>query len=142
VYTLQRNLNFCIPGKEIARPRSQFPHSCVCERSIFPIFLQQKRQPDQRNIEIAHRIMNAGIWTVAAQFLSWEYLFRIFGNVSLQCPSNRKTCLVPLFDSFWCLHSRTPTPFHSIYPLQSTYITLSTPSPTRLARYSYLRPNL
>jgi hypothetical protein len=29
--------------------------------------------------------MNVGIWTVAAQFLSWEYLFRIFGIVSLQC---------------------------------------------------------
>jgi hypothetical protein len=29
--------------------------------------------------------MNVGIGTVAAQFLSWEYLFRISGIVSLQC---------------------------------------------------------
>jgi hypothetical protein len=38
--------------------------------------------------------MNVGIGTGAAQFLSWEYLFRILGNVSLQCnvegPGNGK----------------------------------------------------
>ncbi len=33
--TLQRNLNLCFPRKGIARPQSQFPHSCVCERSIY-----------------------------------------------------------------------------------------------------------
>jgi hypothetical protein len=31
--------------------------------------------------------MNVGTGTVAAQFLSWEYLFRTFGIVSLQCGS-------------------------------------------------------
>jgi hypothetical protein len=29
--------------------------------------------------------MNVGFGTVAVQFLFWEYLFQIFGIVSLQC---------------------------------------------------------
>jgi hypothetical protein len=35
--------------------------------------------------------MNVAIGTVAAQFLSWEYLFRIFGIVSLQCAMVKNT---------------------------------------------------
>jgi hypothetical protein len=33
-YTLQRKSHLCIPFLEIARPQSQCPHACVCERFI------------------------------------------------------------------------------------------------------------
>jgi hypothetical protein len=33
--------------------------------------------------------MNVGIRTVAVQFLFWEYMFRIFGIVSLQCDMSK-----------------------------------------------------
>jgi len=35
ITTLQRNLNLNIPRKRIGQPQSQFPHSCVRERSIY-----------------------------------------------------------------------------------------------------------
>jgi hypothetical protein len=34
VYTVTK-IPICIPRKGIARPPSQIPHSCVCERSIY-----------------------------------------------------------------------------------------------------------
>jgi hypothetical protein len=45
----------CIPFLGIARPKSQFPHSCVGEQFIyskdwFTYFLQQRRQIDYGNI--------------------------------------------------------------------------------------------
>jgi hypothetical protein len=95
---LQRNLDLCIPRKGIAQPQSQFSHSRVCERSIYShfgpsIFLHHNRQTDQGNILIAHRNMKVGFGTVAAQFLFLEYLFPIFGIVSLQC-----------FSQYWQRH--------------------------------------
>jgi hypothetical protein len=43
--TLQRKSHLCIPFLGIAQPQPQFPHSCVCERS-----LQQNRQTDPGNL--------------------------------------------------------------------------------------------
>ncbi len=54
--TAQRKSHLCIPGKEIARPQSQFPYSCFCDRFLYShdrstyTFLQQNRQTDHGNI--------------------------------------------------------------------------------------------
>ncbi len=52
---LQRKSHLCVPFRGSARPRSQFPHSCVCERFIYSqdrstCFLQQNRQINRGNI--------------------------------------------------------------------------------------------
>ncbi len=63
LYALQRRSDLCIPRNEIARPRSQFPHSCV------PILLQPNRHTKPwEYINRSRRYMNAGIGNVSAHF--------------------------------------------------------------------------
>ncbi len=52
---LQRKSHLCIPFLDIARPQSQFPHSCVFDRFIYSqdrstYFLQKNRQVDRGNV--------------------------------------------------------------------------------------------
>jgi hypothetical protein len=50
-----------------------------------PILLQPNRRSDHGNMQIAHRYMNVGFGNKSAQIHFWNYLFPIFGSVSLQC---------------------------------------------------------
>jgi hypothetical protein len=66
--TLQRNSHACIPFLGIARPQSQFPHSCVWERFIYiprigpHIFLQQNMVIDGGNYLNRSRTHECGNW--------------------------------------------------------------------------------
>ncbi len=50
-YFLYRDLDLCIPRKGIAQPQFQFPHSCVCERSVYshvwPTYFPAAEQADR-----------------------------------------------------------------------------------------------
>ncbi len=69
LHTLYRKSNLCIPSNEPARPRSQFLHSVSVSnlyipRISLPIWLQQNRKTDPRNISIAHKFTTheCGTW--------------------------------------------------------------------------------
>jgi hypothetical protein len=76
INTLQQKSYLCIPFLRIARPQSQFPHPCVCERLIYSqdrstphtVFLQQNI-PGRGNIETALGIFvsNFRYWFFAVQ---------------------------------------------------------------------------
>jgi hypothetical protein len=84
------------PRKGIARPQSQFPHSCVCERFIYfhdgsAYSAAGNMWIDRGNIQIAHmRLMNLEIGTQAAQFTEKEYINGIF--VAVQGEVNYGEC--------------------------------------------------
>ncbi len=89
--TLQRKSHLCIPFLGIVRPQSQFPHSCVYE----PFIYSQDRSPyfpaaekGRSIVGIYKSLTYTWMWKLGlghANSFCWEYLFRIFGMVSLQC---------------------------------------------------------
>ncbi len=78
--------------------------------------------------------MNVGIGTVAVQLLSWEYLFRIFGIVSLQC--RVKTL-------WWSSYSGySDAGYHSMAPSRSPTATFSISSLENSSLGTYINPSL
>ena len=66
-HALQWKFRLCIPFLGIARPQSQFPRSCVCDRFIYSqvlstYCLQQNRQIDRENTVYKSLTDTLGLW--------------------------------------------------------------------------------
>ncbi len=89
VYTVKK-FRFCIPRKGIARPQSQYPYPCVCERFIYshvrstycPAAEQADRSGKFIDRSQKHEYRN---WDCSCAVPFLGIFVSIFGVVSLQC---------------------------------------------------------
>ncbi len=114
--TLQGNLRVCIPFLGIARPQSQFPHSCVCEQFIhshdlstcFPAAEQADRSLKYINLSQIYECRNwetehyNSVQDISVSFLGihkWEPV------IHLQCILSRLFVFKCLMTTFTLLFS-------------------------------------
>jgi hypothetical protein len=75
-HTLQRKSHLCIPFLDIARPQSQFPHSCVCERFIGSGHIFPAAEYADRSWEYINCSQTLGL--CPRNFFSGNICFQIF----------------------------------------------------------------